>query len=71
MFKQYSIRNYHFRLVCYVLALSVIGILVIGSAKASVQKTQIVGLFLGLIVMAVVSLVDYSFILRFSWLFTS
>lgn len=69
MFKQYSIRNYHFRLVCYVLALSVIGILVIGSAKASVQKTQIVGLFLGLIVMAVVSLVDYSFILRFSWLF--
>ena len=46
-----------------------IGILVIGSAKASVQKTQIVGLFLGLIVMAVVSLVDYSFILRFSWLF--
>ena len=69
MFKQYSIKNYHFRLVCYVLALSVIGILVIGSAKASVQKTQIVGLFLGLIVMAVVSLVDYSFILRFSWLF--
>lgn len=69
MFKQYSIRNYHFRLVCYVLALSVTGILVIGSAKASVQKTQIVGLFLGLIVMAVVSLVDYSFILRFSWLF--
>ena len=39
----------------------------VGSAKASVQKTQIVGLFLGLIVMAVVSLVDYQhLILRFS-----
>ncbi len=69
MLKQYSIKNYRFRLVFYVLALSIIGILVIGSAKASVQKTQICGLFLGLTVMAVVSLMDYTFILRFSWLF--
>lgn len=69
MLKQYHLKDYHFRLVFYVLALSIIGICVIGSAKASVQRTQILGLILGLAVMAVVSLADYSFILRFSWLF--
>lgn len=69
MLKQYKIKNYNFRLVIYVIALNIIGIMVIGSAKASVQKTQIIGLFLGIMVMAMVSLMDYSFILRFSWLF--
>ena len=69
MLKQYHLKDYHFRLVIYVLALTILGILVIGSAKSSVQKTQILGMFLGLTIMAIVSLIDYSFILRFSWLF--
>ena len=69
MLKQYNLKDYHFRLVIYVLALTILGILVIGSAKSSVQKTQILGMFLGLTIMAIVSLIDYSFILRFSWLF--
>ena len=69
MLKQYHLKDYHFRLVIYVLALTILGIMVIGSAKSSVQKTQILGTFLGLTIMAVVSLMDYSFILRFSWLF--
>ena len=68
MFKQYSLKNYRFRLVFYVTMLSVIGIMIIGSAKQSVQKKQILGLALGLFVMAVLSLFDYSFILKFSWL---
>lgn len=69
MLKQYRLRNYNFRLVFFVAALTVIGILVIGSAKESVQNKQVLGLFLGLIVMVSVSMMDYSVILRFSWLF--
>ena len=69
MLKQYHLKDYHFRLVIYVLALTILGIMVIGSAKSSVQKTQILGTFLGLTIMAVVSLMDYSFILRFTWLY--
>ena len=51
MLKQYHIKNYNFRLVIYVLILTAIGILVIGSAKQSVQDKQILGFFLGLILM--------------------
>lgn len=68
MLKQYKIKNYNFRLVLYVVALTIIGIMVIGSAKESVQNKQILGFFLGAIVMLFVSMMDYSYILRFSWL---
>lgn len=69
MLKRYSIRNYNFRLVIYLIAVTVIGILVIGSAKeGSNQTRQIMGLVLGLAAMTAISLIDYSFILRFVWL---
>ena len=69
MLKQYKLRNYNFRLILYVVSLTVIGIFVIGSARESVQSKQMLGLFLGIIAMISVSVMDYSFILRFSWLF--
>ena len=69
MLKQYKLRNYNFRLVFYVIVLTIIGILVIGSARQSVQDKQILGLVLGMIAMIAISLIDYSFVLRFSWLF--
>lgn len=70
MLKRYSIRNYNFRLVIYLVALTILGILVIGSAKeGSNQTRQIMGLVLGLCAMIVISLIDYSFVLRFVWLF--
>ncbi|MCD7981567.1 MAG: rod shape-determining protein RodA [Clostridiales bacterium] len=65
MFKQYKIKDYRFRLVAYVVLLTIIGILAIGSAKESVQSKQIMGLFAGLIIMVVVSLLDYKVILKF------
>ena len=43
MLKQYKLRNYHFQLVISILVLNIIGILIIGSAKHSVQKMQILG----------------------------
>jgi rod shape determining protein RodA len=69
MLKRYSIRNYNFRLVFLLVALTILGILVIGSAKeGSNQTKQMIGLFLGLTGMLVVSLIDYAFLLKFSWL---
>lgn len=68
MFKQYHFKNYRFRLVIYVILLTLIGIAVIGSARPSVQNKQILGMCLGVAAMIIVSLIDYSFILKFSWL---
>lgn len=68
MFKQYKLKNYKFILVLYVVTLTVIGILLIGSAKPSVQNKQIFGMVISLAMMLIVSLIDYNFILRFAWL---
>ncbi len=68
MFKQYQLKNYNFRLIVLVLALSIMGILVIGSAKESSQIKQIIGLGLSLVVMVVASLVDYTWLLKLQWL---
>ena len=67
MGKRYNIRNYNFILVLIAVAQALYGIIIIGSAKESVQTRQIQGLVIGIIVMAVVSLISYSFILRFYW----
>ncbi|MCR4946695.1 MAG: FtsW/RodA/SpoVE family cell cycle protein [Lachnospiraceae bacterium] len=69
MKKKYSIKDYDFRLVILILAITVIGIAVIGSADASVQNKQIFGMGLGIVSMIVVSLIDYNFILKFRWIY--
>lgn len=66
---RYSIRNYNFLLVAVSAALSVYGIIIIGSAKESVQSHQIQGLILGLGVMLVISLISYKFLLKFGWFY--
>ena len=68
MLRQYHIKNYDFKLILLVVALTVVGIVTIGSANSEFQDNQIMGLAMGLFTMVVVSLIDYSFILRFSWL---
>lgn len=68
MFKQYRLRDYRFRLILYVYAISIIGIMVIGSARKSVQSQQILGLALGTVAMLVISVLDYIWILKFYWL---
>ena len=69
MIKQYKLRNYHFQLIAFIVILNIIGILLIGSAKESVQSKQILGMAMGLVVMVAISLMDYSFILKFRWLY--
>ena len=69
MIKQYRLRDYKFRLVLWVIALTVLGIMIIGSADSDVQSKQIIGLILGLIAMVIVSLIDYTWLLKFYWIF--
>lgn len=68
MLRQYHIKNYDFKLILLVVALTTVGIITIGSANSEFQSNQIMGLIMGLFAMVVVSLIDYSFILRFYWL---
>ncbi|MCR5650617.1 MAG: rod shape-determining protein RodA [Lachnospiraceae bacterium] len=69
MFKKYNLKNYNFLLLFFTLVQAVYGIVIIGSAKESVQSRQIQGLILGIVVMTVVSFIDYSFILKFYWIY--
>ncbi len=68
MIKQYKLRFYNFRLVLLLIAISSIGVVLVTSARADLRNKQLVGLFLGLIVMVVLSLIDYSWILNFQWI---
>lgn len=54
-------KNYNFRLVAFVVALSLIGYFAIGSAKESVQDRQMYGIIVGIMLMIVVSLINYSY----------
>ena len=66
--KRYHLKDYKMNLVLLVLALSVIGVFVIGSAEPDNQSRQIIGLAFGLFVMVIVSLIDYVWLMDFYWL---
>ena len=68
MFKFYKLKDYNFRLVLWLGALSVLGVLLVGSAEPSYQGRQLMGVLLGLGMMIVFSLIDYSWILNFYWI---
>ena len=67
MIKQYKFRFYNFRLVFYLLAISGIGVVLVGSAMHALRNRQLMGVLLGLGIMFVLSLMDYSWILNFQW----
>lgn len=71
LFSQYKLRNFNFRLVLYVLALSLIGVAVIrsaanGSMEDSRVMRQIMGIGVGAAVAVFLALVDYHRILNLS-----
>ncbi|MBR6390459.1 MAG: rod shape-determining protein RodA, partial [Lachnospiraceae bacterium] len=67
MIKLYRIRDYDFKLIVFVIALSIIGIFAVSSANASYHNRQIMGVVLGVFLMLVVSFFDYNIILRLYW----
>ncbi len=68
MFKRYRIRDYDFKLVIFVVILTIIGIMAIGSAEEALQSKQITGFLTALFLMVVISLFDYSVLLNLYWI---
>ena len=66
--KNYRFRDYNFRLIIMLLAISIIGILSVGSAEKSLQSKQIYGLIIGVVLMLVLSFIDYTVLLKLWWL---
>ena len=66
--KPYHLKDYKFNLVVLVIALSILGVLAVGSAKEVYQSRQIVGMIIGIIAMVIVSLIDYVWVLNFYWI---
>lgn len=69
MIFDYNFKNYNFRIILYMLALSTLGVLVVGSASGMDRGTvlkQIVGVVVALIVCVIVSLIDYHKYFKFS-----
>lgn len=69
MFKQYRIRDYDFKLILLVIALSVIGVIAVGSARESLQSRQMMGMIFGVFLMIVISFFDYTVLLKLYPLF--
>lgn len=70
MFRNYKFKNINIRLIIYCVLITIIGVLVVGSAGGEDYKNkQIIGMIIGVIIMTVVALVDYSFVIRFSWVY--
>lgn len=67
MFRKYRIRNYDFKLVVMLVLLSTIGILAVGSAEESLQSKQLFGVIAGLVMMIIISLLNYKWLLKLYW----
>lgn len=67
--KSYKLSNFNFRLLIYVLAITSVGILTIGSATEgeNYQTKQIFGLVLGICILIFFSLLSYKFLFKFYW----
>lgn len=68
MFKHYRLRDYDFKLIILILAVSTIGVLAIGSAKESLQTKQFAGVLAGVVLMLVISFIDYGIVLKLYWI---
>ena len=68
MFRKYDLKDYNFRLLLWLTALSVTGVLFVGSAMRSLMMKQFLGVILGISLMLIVSMMDYSWVLGFQWM---
>ncbi len=66
--KQYKLKNYKWSLIVTLVVISFLSILVVGSAKESVQNRQLFGVILGFIVMVIFSLIDYKLYFKTQWI---
>ncbi|MCL2864302.1 MAG: rod shape-determining protein RodA [Lachnospiraceae bacterium] len=65
--KKYNFKNYQFSLVILVIILSVFGAFMVGSAAPALFNLQLAGVVVGAVIMVIISLIDYSWVLKFVW----
>lgn len=65
MFKKYKLKNYNFMLLISVIAAMIVGVFAINAADSSYTQKQTIGVVGAVMVMVVVSFIDYHFICRF------
>ncbi len=63
----YDIKDYKFGLVIPVVVLAVFGIFMVYSARPDLMSRQVLGVVLGIVAMAVISVIDYRWVLRLYW----
>jgi len=68
MFDNYNFRKFDIFLIILCIAISIIGIVFIGSADESYVARQKQGLIIGVVFMLIIAFISYSFILKFYWL---
>lgn len=68
MFVKFRFKDYNFRLIIMLVAITIIGILAVGSAQKSYQSKQFYGFIVGFVVMIVISFLNYTKILKLWWL---
>lgn len=66
----YKLSKLNFRLLVYVVALTIIGVIAIGSASTkgdNYQLKQIIGVGISLVALIVITLINYKYIFKFYW----
>ena len=69
MFRRYRLKDYNFRLVLWLVVLSTLGVLLVGSAMESLMMRQLAGVVVGFCLMIMISFIDFSWILNFHWFY--
>ncbi len=67
MLRRYRLRDLNFLLIFLLIGISVVGLLLVGSADASLVSKQFLGLVAGVVLMLFIAFVDYSWVLYFYW----
>ena len=67
MLRKYSLRDFNFKLCIFLLVLSTLGVLLVGSADSTLQTKQMLGVIGGFVIMLVIAFFDYSWVLHFAW----
>ena len=68
MIRQYKLRFYNFKLVVLLLAISLFGVQLVASAAPELRNKQLMGVMMGIAILIILSLMDYSWILNFQWI---
>ncbi len=63
MFRNYNLKNFNIRLASATIAITIFGIIVIGSANEGYQTRQLQGLIIGLVAMVIASVFSYTFLM--------